>query len=250
MIHYHGVPITPETAGIAALSGAHAFISWAAPKQFGTLLTVCQSFACDNGAFSAWKAGDPVRDWRAFYEWARECLRFPSCDFVVIPDVIDGDEHANDVLVDAWPFECWQGMPVWHLHESLARLERLTKDWPRVALGSSGEFAKLKTPKWWTRMGEAFGTACGKDGMPRTKLHGLRMLDPQIVRAFPFSSADSTNIGRNVNLDQRWNGGYAPHTTEGRARVLRDRIEAVQAAIRWEGLPLVLPPDQAVLAWE
>jgi hypothetical protein len=164
--------------------------------------------------------------------------------------VIDGDEHANDVLVDAWPHEVWQGVPVWHMHESLERLKRLTKEWPRVAIGSSGEFAKLKTPKWWVRMGEALGSACNKDGMPRCRLHGLRMLDPQIFRAFPLASADSTNIARNVGLDMRWSGAYSPATKEARARVLRERIELAPCAVRWEGLPAVLPPDQAVLAWD
>jgi hypothetical protein len=250
MIHYHGLPITPETTCVAAVSAGHAFISWAHPAQFGTVLSVAQSFALDNGAFSAWKAGDPIRDWSPYYAWVYEACRFPSFDFAIIPDVIDGTEAENDVLLDAWPLKHWQGVPVWHLHESLKRLERLTKEWPRVALGSSGEFAKLKTPKWWTRMGEAVGTACNLDGMPRAKLHGLRMLDPQVFRAFPFSSADSTNIARNVNLDVRWSGSYAPATKEARARVLRERIELCPAAIRWEGLPLVLPPDQAVLAWD
>lgn len=250
MIHYHGVPIAPETAAAAALTGGHAFVSFAKPSNFGLVLQVCQSFAVDNGAFSAWRAGEPILDWRGYYNWVSDCRRFASFDFAIIPDVIEGDERANDTLVDAWPFECWQGVPVWHLHESLKRLERLTREWPRVAMGSSGEFAKLKTPKWWSRMGEAVGTACNLDGMPRCKLHGLRMLDPQIFRAFPFASADSTNIGRNVNLDTRWSGGYPPATREARARVMRDRIEVHQAALRWEGLPLVLPPDQAVLAWD
>jgi hypothetical protein len=250
MIHYHGLPIAPETAAAAALTGGHAFISWAEPRSFGLVLQVCQSFALDNGAFSAWRAGEPVHDWRAFYAWVNDCRRFQGFDWAVIPDVIDGDERANDVLVDAWPFECWQGVPVWHLHESIARLRRLAGDWPRVALGSSGDFAKLKTPRWWARMGEAVGALCHSDGMPSCKLHGLRMLDPQIFRAFPFASADSTNIGRNVNLDMRWSGSYAPATKEGRARVLRERIEANPVALRWEGLPVVLPPDQAVLAWD
>jgi len=46
-------------------------------------------------------------------------------------DIIDGDEGANDALLDEWPMPTWFGAPVWHMHESLARLERLAFEWPR-----------------------------------------------------------------------------------------------------------------------
>ena len=54
------------------------------------------------------------------------------------PDVIDGDEASNDELLLAWPKEL-RGVPVWHLHESLERLQRLASEWPTVAFGSSGQ---------------------------------------------------------------------------------------------------------------
>ena len=50
MIHYHGLPITPATAALAAIKGGHAFVSFRYPDQLGLLLDVCQSFAVDNGA--------------------------------------------------------------------------------------------------------------------------------------------------------------------------------------------------------
>lgn len=33
MIHYHGLPITPETAAIEAIKGGHAFVSFRHPEQ-------------------------------------------------------------------------------------------------------------------------------------------------------------------------------------------------------------------------
>ncbi|WP_081082905.1 hypothetical protein [Burkholderia cepacia] len=102
MIHYHGTPITPATAAVRALAGGHAFVSFQHPEQLGLVLDVAQSFAVDNGAFSAWRGGSPVTDWHPYYEWIGELNRYPSFDFAVIPDVIDGDEHANDVLVAEW----------------------------------------------------------------------------------------------------------------------------------------------------
>ncbi len=234
MIHYHGLPISPDVGASAALQAGHAFVSFAAPQQTWLAVDVCQSFALDNGAFSAWRAGAPVQDWSPFYAWADSLRRVPSCDFAVIPDVIDGTEDDNDQLIARWPFGHF-GAPVWHLHESLTRLAALVRTWPRVCLGSSGAFAMIGTDAWWHRMAEAMGVVCDEDGCPRTKLHGLRMLAPVVVEAFPFASADSTNIGQNVGIDSRWTGSYSPSNKATRAIVLRQRIEAFNAPHRWKG---------------
>ena len=236
MIHYHGTPITPSTAAVRALAGGHAFISFQRPEQLGLALEVAQSFAIDNGAFSAWRGGQPVSDWNVYYEWIAELHRYPSFDFAVIPDVIDGDEAANDALIAEWPWReraPWVGAPVWHLHESLDRLQRLALKWPRVCLGSSGEFSAVGSGAWYTRMSEAMDVVCDRDGRPVCKLHGLRMLNPDVFTRFPFASADSTNIGQNIGIDSKWRGPYTPPTKESRAMVMRERIEAHQSQTFW-----------------
>lgn len=233
MIHYQGLPITPATAATAAISAGHAFVSFRHPDQLPIAVAVSQSFAIDNGAFSAWRSGSPVTDWSAFYEWAAECKRVPSCDFSVIPDVIDGGEADNDALIAEWPLPRWFGAPVWHMHESLERLERLAADWPRVCIGSSGEYAVVGNARWWSRIGHAMRVVCDDDGRPACKLHGLRMLDPAVFTKLPFASADSTNIGRNIGIDRAWSGTYTPATKEARAQVIRQRIEAHNAPARW-----------------
>jgi hypothetical protein len=238
VIHYHGLPITPATAAARVISGGHAFVSYRHPGQLGMAVEFAQSFAVDNGAFSAWKSGEPVEDWTGYYAWVADLARCPSFDFAVIPDVIDGSEADNDVLLKEWPFPRWVGAPVWHMHESLDRLARLVGEWPRVCLGSSGDFARVGTARWWNRMAEAMETACDADGLPRCKLHGLRMLDPRVFSRLPLASADSTNIGRNVGIDAAWKGAYAPANKEARALVMRERIESHQAAIRWVAGPI------------
>ena len=158
MIHYHGLPITPATAAVRAISGGHAFVSFRHPDQLTIALDCAQSFAVDNGAFSAWRSGNPVTDWSEFYAWVAELHRYPAFDFAVIPDVIDGDEAANDALLTEWPWRFCSphiGAPVWHLHESLDRLDRLVGEWPRICIGSSGDFAQIGTQAWWIRMAEA-----------------------------------------------------------------------------------------------
>lgn len=243
MIHYHGLPITPATAAAKAVSGGHAFVSFAHPEQLSLAIEVCQTFAVDNGAFSAWRSGKPVTDWSEYYEWVADLHRYPSFDFAVIPDVIDGDEAANDALIDEWPWKDkapWVGAPVWHMHESLERLAKLVHGykWPRVCIGSSGQWAQVGTPSWWSRMAEALDVVCDKNGKPVCKLHGLRMLNPEIFTKLPLSSADSTNIGRNVGIDSAWRGTYTPPTKEARAMVMRERIESAQAATAWVRQPI------------
>jgi len=233
MIHYHGLPITPETAAVKAIEAGHAFVSFRTPHQLGVAAAVCQSFAIDNGAFSAWREGKPIEDWRPFYEWAAQCKAIPSCDFAVIPDVIDGDEAQNDALIAEWPLPVWFGAPVWHMHESLARLERLASKFPRVCIGSSGEFAAVGTAAWWGQMARAMRVICDDEGRPLCKLHGLRMLNPEVFTRIPLSSADSTNIGQNIGKDQNWRGTYTPPTKEARAQVMRSRIESHNSPARW-----------------
>jgi hypothetical protein len=234
MLHYHGLPITPATAAAKAIGAGHAFVSYAHSDQLGVAVECCQSFAIDNGAFSAWKAGKPVQDWSGFYAWAAECKLIPSCDFAVVPDVIDGDEADNDALLAEWPLPRWFGAPVWHMHESLERLERLASTWTRVCIGSSGEYATIGTAQWWGQIARAMRVVCDDMGRPMVKLHGLRMLNPDVFTRIPFSSADSTNIGRNIGIDQAWkNGNYPPPTKEMRAAVMRSRIESHNAPAKW-----------------
>jgi len=238
MIHYHGLPITPASAARAAICGGHAFVSFRHPEQVGLAIEVCQSFAVDNGAFSAWRSGQPVTDWTPYYEWVEGLHRYPAFDFAVIPDVIDGDEQANDALIAEWPW--WGsakgmgiGAPVWHMHESIERLQRLAYTWPRVCIGSSGEFATVGDARWWGRIAEAMNAVCDDAGLPICKLHGFRMLNPEVFGRLPFASADSTNIARNVGIDSAWRGTYTPPSKDVRALVMRERIEAQQSATRW-----------------
>lgn len=234
MIHYHGGPITPVTAAFRLWRGRHAFVSFAHPEQVDIALEESQSFALDNGAFSMWKSGASI-DWDSYYAWVGRFLQHPGFDFALIPDVIDGSTSDNAELVDAWPFSRRYGVPVWHLHESVEWLEHLVREWPRVAIGSSGEFASIGSQSWWNRMAQAMRVACDSNGMPLCKLHGLRMLNPEIFSRFPFSSADSTNVAQNIGIDGKWRGTYSPASKETRALVIAERVEQTNSSQFWQG---------------
>lgn len=235
MIHYHGLPITPGTAAFSAVKGRHAFVSFAHPDQLGIAIDVCQSFAIDNGAFSAWKSGKPIVDWKPFFEWAEEISYLPHCDFIVIPDVIDGDLNAQTALIGQFLQHFGSrgmqvGAPVYHLHEPLEHARYLSRAWPRVCIGSSGEFATIGNEKWTRRMREVIAAMCDDRGRPMCKIHGLRMLNPKVFAQYPFASADSTNVGRNVGIDKAWKGTYLPPNKDVRALVMVSRIENTNSA--------------------
>jgi len=231
MIHYHGLPMSNMHDMIRAFATHHAMVSYENPEQLEIAAEVCQSIVLDNGAFSAWKA-KKTYDFIGYAEWAAKWIKHPCVDWCVIPDIIDGTEADNDALLDNWKLPDAVSVPVWHMHESLDRLSRLVK-YPRIALGSSGEFAVVGDDKWWRRMSEAMAVVCDSDGMPRVKLHGLRMLNPGVFSKLPLSSADSCNVARNVGIDQKWTGTYAPASRTARAIVLMERIERHASAFRW-----------------
>lgn len=233
MIHYHGTPMTPAGDMVKSFSGKHAMVSFERPDQIEVAAEICQSVVLDNGAFSAWKNNVP-HDFYGYEKWAEKWLLHPSVDWAVIPDVIDGDEKENDEMLARWGLPCHYSVPVWHLHESLDRLKRLCDGrYPRVALGSSGKFSFVGDIDWWKRMSEAMRTICDSSGRPIVRLHGLRMLDPGVFSRLPLASADSCNVARNVGLDDRWTGAYAPQSRYVRAMVLMDRIERHASASRW-----------------
>jgi hypothetical protein len=120
------------------------------------------------------------------------------------------------------------------MHESLDWLDWLVSNFQTVALGSSGQWRHPGTAAWWQRMAEAMATACDKAGRPRARLHGLRMLDPDIFRRLPLASADSTNAAVNCGSIARF-GSYVPPTAAQRADVIAERIESFNSAACWVG---------------
>lgn len=234
MIRFHGLPMYPLDVMVRVYKGKHAMVSFQAPDQIEEACEVCQAVVLDNGAFSAWKSGE-AHDFDGYLSWATHWLKHPAVEWAVIPDVIDGTEADNDAHLSRWPLARAVSVPVFHMHESLERLQRLIDEYPRVALGSSGQFAKTNTSSWWSRMAEIMSVACDGNGMPKAKLHGLRMLDTGIFSRLPLASADSTNVARNVGRDVRWNGSYTPRRVCTRAVVMIENIEDHTAAHRWNG---------------
>lgn len=203
MIHYHGTPISP-TPIIEALSGRNFCVSFAASGQIRRCHEIGQSVLIDNGAFSFWRSGSPCVDWEPYYDFAARWLDYKTT-WAIIPDVIDGTESDNNDLMTQW-FAAFgdfrQASPVWHLHESFDRLDRLTRNFEKVCIGSSGEYASVGTRKWRDRMDAAFTFMCKGTGKVPCWVHMLRGMNLSGTE-YPFSSVDSTNIARNHNSIKR-----------------------------------------------
>jgi hypothetical protein len=180
VIHYHGTPITPRAA-LAPMAGRHFCVSYAAPHDLAWCMRHGASVMLDNGAFSAWTRGAAV-DWGAFYAWAKLHLHHPH--WAIIPDVIDGDEAANDALLAACPLPRALAAPVWHMHESLGRLAQLVMAYPRVCIGSSGEYASPGNPAWRARIDDAWATISATGAHPW--VHMLRAMKEASEGAWPF----------------------------------------------------------------
>ena len=224
MICYHGTPMGGPRIDVERfLKGRHALVPFARPEDLGVALEVCQTVLADNSSYTHWKQGKVVTSWYPYYDWLEAWYRHPAFNGAFIPDVIDGGEDENDELLDEWPSHI-EGIPVWHLHESLDRLERLLT-WPRIAFGSSGEYHQPGSAKWERRMQEAMEVCCDENGMMRSRGHGLRMADPRIATRFPFASVDSTNVAQNK-------GGirtYPSPTDIQRAETIAARMEHEQS---------------------
>ena len=195
----------------------------------------CDKIIVDNGAFTLWRKGGEI-DWDNYYDFIYKHI--DDIEFFFIPDVIDGTEEENDILIAKYmdkhkkdydysiPGYCGmnklikKGVPIWHINESFERLERLMDNFSYIAIGSAGDFAQLGTPQWETQMDKAMRVICDSNGYPKVKIHMLRCLDPKIFTRYPFHSGDSTALAQN-------------HSRDGWRQIV-NRIEKYNSPYRYE----------------
>lgn len=218
-IHYHGTPISPRSV-LHTLAGRFFCVSYAAPADVAVCHQIGQGVMLDNGAFSAWRVGKAT-DWPGYYGWCERWLDYRTT-WAVIPDVIGGDEAGNDALIAEWPHGA-RGAPVWHLNGSISRLLRLAEKWPRICVGSAGEFRVVGSERWHARMTKAMNALCGNGPAP-VCLHMLRGMS-LAGSVYPFASLDSTDVARNHHL---------PHKN---AASMAAKWDAQQCAGRWSVRP-------------
>jgi len=195
MIKYHGTPITPKVVFEMAMINRNCLIPFFDSRDLSRALKLCNKVIIDNSAFSIWRNNLKV-DWNEFYLWIQPFK--DKIEFFFIPDVIDGTEYENNLLIEDYHSRGeTKGVPVWHLNESFGRLEWLMSKFDYIALGSSGDYDTLGTTQWNRRMNDVMKVVCDIDGYPLVKIHMLRCLNPDIFLQYPFYSGDSTNLAQN-----------------------------------------------------
>lgn len=231
MIKYHGTPIGGSNRdAMLFLQGRHALVSFEAPGHLPEVMSCCESFCLDNGAFSVWRRGEGKVNEKEYLRWIQSIRDHPAFDFFIIPDVIDGTENENDEAIKRWK-KIKGGVPVYHLGESVARFNRLASEFPLVCLGSTSKWPSVGSDAWWPYIADLMDTIC-KNGVPPCKLHGLRMLNPNVFTRLPLHSADSCNAAVNNHICLK--KGVYPNLErwQGSERIAR-RIEAYQSAAVW-----------------
>jgi len=227
MIIYHGTPIGGSRQDVVRfLTGRNALVPYFRQDDMAAVAQVCQSFILDNSAYSIWKTGGEM-DYSGYIEWVEEWCKHPGFQWAVIPDDIKADHYMNDELAAMWPMHI-KGVPVYHLHEPIERMIRLCKENEIVAIGGSDYYPNLNSVAWNMRMTDLFDAICDEEGRPPCKLHGLRMLNPDVFTRFPLASADSCNAGRNNHKSK-----YPQPTASQRATFIANQIEAHNSAAVW-----------------
>ncbi len=220
--HYHGTPITPREE-LYTVPGRCFCVPYPDPRDVSICHQIGQSVMLDNGAFTYWRQGlEP--DWDGYYKWAEPWLDWPNT-WAVIPDVIDGDADDNDKLLVAWfQTRLPNGVPVWHMHEPLERLQRLVHGYGKVCIGSSGAYAELGTAHWNRRMTDAFNHIADDAGRVPW-VHMLRGME-LCASVYPFASVDSANGARNHKGS--WRQKARP------LKAMLDDMDAIQTPGRWQ----------------
>jgi hypothetical protein len=221
VIHYHGTPITPRSQ-LNRMAGRNFCVSYAAPQDVKTCLAIGQSVMLDNGAFSTFTRGATF-DVAGYYAWLEDKLAHPH--WAVVPDAIGGSLDDQYSMLLTWPRESFgydQAAAVFHLHMPLTHLYFLCNAYPKVCLGSSGEYWQIGTEKWIGRMDEIFNELA-KRYRKMPWIHGMRMLG-QLDGGWPFASADSTNVAQNYHRDTH------PKCANCKASI----IDAQQPAATWQ----------------
>lgn len=239
MIKYHGTPVGgSKHDAIKFLNGRHALICFAHQGQVAEVLECCESFCLDNGAFPIWKNGGGKIDIPKYEYFVEGLATHSSFDFCLIPDVIGGTEKENDTLIERWDSR-YDSVPVYHLGEDPERFLSLSQQFTKVALGSTDSWAKNGSKAWWKNMADFMDYVTDDSGVLPCKVHGLRMLDPNIFKYLPLHSGDSTNAGVNGHIPMK-KGVYKAITRwQGNERIAQ-RIEAYQSAPIWDRELLII----------
>jgi hypothetical protein len=241
MIHFHGTSGGFDLRCYDALEGRALLWSFADGRErLEHVRRVSSLYCIDSGAFTFWRSGQ-AHDLKGYAELMEEVQHDPHLVFVVGPDIIDGGWERNGIQQGCWFYDTARlpkrlCCPVWHTSEEPAALKHLaylSQVYDRVGIGSSGHH-QLKSLAWWRVMQKAW-EVLAPGGRARCFVHGFRMLDPEIIEAFPWSSCDSTMASRNIRDGSRDRFGQFPRASKRtRLAMICEHIETFRPPFRFD----------------
>ncbi len=141
----------------------------------------------DSGAFSAYtkKTEINIEDYILFIKKNQKFLE----NYINL-DVIGSAELSwkNQEYIES---KGLKPLPVFHPGDDWKYLERCLEEYDHFCIGGIAD-----TPTNARRvpfLDKCFRMICDKDGIPKSKIHGLGVTSPVLLRRYPFYSVDSTS---------------------------------------------------------
>ena len=149
----------------------------------------------DSGAFSAWTQGLEIniQEYIEFIKEHQDIIEiYANLDVIGINGKQPGKLTAEKTLENQKIMEKagLNPLPCFHFGEPFEFLQYYVDNYDYVALGVAGNTG-IKLVPW---LDTCFGDyICGKDGIPKVKVHGFAVTSLPVMMRYPWYSVDSTS---------------------------------------------------------
>jgi hypothetical protein len=149
----------------------------------------------DSGAFSAWTSGKQI-DIMDYVKFIKENEEFITIYANLDVIGIGGKQPNRQTAELTWRNQLimekagLKPIPCFHFGEPFEYLQRYVDRYDYLALGVAGNSGTKLIP-WLDQCFSQY--ICGKNGMPKLKIHGFAVTSLKLMLRYPFYSVDSTS---------------------------------------------------------
>lgn len=160
----------------------------------------------DSGAFSSWSKGSEINI-KDYIEFIKEYEEF--LDVYAVLDSIGDPEKTlkNQKVMEKAGLT---PLPCFHYGEPEKYLIHYLENYDYIALGGMVPISTPNLIGWLDRIFKDY--LCGKDGMPKVKVHGFGMTSIDLMFRYPWYSVDSTSWV----MTSRFGSIYVPKYRQGK----------------------------------